>query len=483
MIIKKNLVVAVLLTFCLTFVLFQILPISSQSAGDYDPWLDINDDGEIDMRDVGAVARAFGAAGQNFTTKAGLTYTSDWLDITDKQGQNFNVFHNLNTTEAIVDVVGKQSLTSPEHKLFYGTTLLIQGFNKTYGVITDETAYSMVQTVDGGYALAGYTYSFDAGSRDFWLVKTNASGNMMWNKTYGGTDYDVAYSVVETVDGGYALAGETESSGAGWWDFWLVKTDVNGNVEWNQTYGANWYEGAYSVVQTFDGGYALVGYTNSSGAGNFDFWLVKTDANGNMMWNKTYGGTNLDVAESVVQTFDGGYALAGYTLSFDAGQSDFWLVKTDASGNMMWNQTYGGTTNDVAYSVVQTFDGGYALVGYTNSSGAGNWDFWLVKTDSLGNHLWNKTYGGTTNEKAYVLVQTVDGGYALAGCTWSFGAGQSDFWLVKTDANGNVADSELGFSMGLSMVALTDTTIIFYRGSSDPYWNYIRVRIWQIKDS
>jgi parallel beta-helix repeat protein len=311
-------------------------------------------------------------------------------------------------------------------------------WNKTYGGTGTDVAYSVVQASDGGYALAGYTTSFGAGQSDFWLVKTDSTGGMLWNKTYGGANDDYAYSVVQASDGGYALAGSTDSFGAGGFDFWLVKTDSTGGMLWNKTYGGAGTDVAYSVVQASDGGYALAGSTDSFGAGQSDFWLVKTDSTGSMQWNKTYGGSGIDVASSVVQTSDGGYALAGYTTSFGAGQSDFWLVKTDSTGGMQWNKTYGGSGYDGASSVVQTSDGGYALAGYTNSFGAGGFDFWLVKTDSTGGMLWNKTYGGANDDYAYSVVQASDGGYALAGYTKSFGAGGYDFWLVKTDSTGGM---------------------------------------------
>jgi hypothetical protein len=309
-------------------------------------------------------------------------------------------------------------------------------WKRTYGGAGYDEAWSVVQT-DDGYVLAGYTNSSGSGSYDFWLVKTDSSGNMQWNRTYGGVDLDIAVSVVQTDDGGYAWGGYTGWSCGCLADFWLVKTDLSGNHQWNRTYGGAGYDYAYSVVQT-DDGYVLAGYTNSFGAGGYDAWLVKTDLDGTVEWNQIYGGVDLDIAVSVVQTDDGGYALAGYTSSSGAGEWDFWLVKTDSSGNMQWNQTYGGADYDYVLSVVQTGDGGYALVGSTDSFGAGACDSWLVKTDSAGNNLWNQTYGGASDDEAYSVVQTDDGGYALAGYTWSFGAGASDFWLVKTDSSGNM---------------------------------------------
>jgi hypothetical protein len=303
-------------------------------------------------------------------------------------------------------------------------------WEKPYGGTSEEGAYALVQTVDGGYALAGWTNSYGAGSNDFWLVRTDANGNERWNKTYGGTNNDEAFALVRTVDGGYALTGWTGSYGAGYLDFWLVKTDSAGTMLWSKTYGGAGYDQAYALVQTVDGGYAIAGYTTSFGAGEEDFWLVKTDSAGTMLWSKTYGGDGGDGAVTLVQTVDGGYAIAGWTNSYGAGSNDFWLVRTDANGNERWNKTYGGTGSDWAYALVQTGDEGYALAGLTN------YDFWLVKTDSAGTMLWSKTYGGDGGDGAWALVQTGDGGYALAGDTYSFGVDQ-DFWLVKTDANGN----------------------------------------------
>jgi len=312
-------------------------------------------------------------------------------------------------------------------------------WSKTFGGTNNDQVSSLVKTSDGRFALAGFTYSFGVGPSDFWLIKTDESGNVEWNQTYGGADYDLGSSLVQTSDGGFALAGETESFGAGLADFWLVKTDEYGNMEWSRTYGGVGRDSANSLVQTSDGGYAIAGDTFSFGAGEDDIWLVKTDGSGNMQWNRTYGGGQSDWGRSVVQTDDGGYAIAGRTWSFGTGGlSDLWLIKTDGSGNVEWNQTYGGTGNDGAYSLVETSNGGFVLAGYTSSYGAGNYDFWLVKTDGSGNMQWNHTYGGTGYDLANSLVQTSDGGYALAGGTRSLGFGNSDVWLVKTDDSGNM---------------------------------------------
>ena len=310
-------------------------------------------------------------------------------------------------------------------------------FAKTYGGTNYDKAYSVKQTYDGGYIVAGYTASFGAGGFDIFLIKTDASGNVQWAKTYGGTSDDVAFSVQQTSDGGYIVAGAAASFGVGV-DIFLIKTDANGNVQWAKTYGGTSTDLAESVRQTSDGGYIVAGHTYSFGAGGRDIFLIKTDANGNIIWAKTYGGTNWDDTYSVQQTSDGGYIVAGETYSFGVGGPDFFLIKTDASGNVQWAKTYGGTNYDDAYSVQQTSDGGYILAGYTQSFGAGSSDIFLIKTDANGNIIWAKTYGGTSYDVAFSVQQTSDGGYIVAGLTGSFGASWYDIFLIKTDANGNI---------------------------------------------
>ncbi len=334
------------------------------------------------------------------------------------------------------------------------------GWSHTYGGSGDDEATLVVQTSDGGYALAGFTNSSGAGSYDFWLIKTDVNGTIQWSHTYGGVGDDEATSVVQTSDGGYAITGYTDSFGAGETDCWLVKTDVNGTMQWNQTYGGRAQDEASAVIQTSDGEYALAGATDSYGAGEQDFWLIKTDANGTMQWNQTYGGTGDDEVSALIPTIDGGYALTGYTTSYGSGMDDFWLVKADSFGKMQWSQTYGGVEDDGATCVVQASDGGYAIVGYTNSSGAGSYDFWLVKTNTNGTMLWSHAYGDTGDEFAYSVVQISDGGYALAGPTDSYGTGDVSFWLVKTDANGNMQWNEAyggsGDNEAYSMIQTSD---------------------------
>ncbi len=307
-------------------------------------------------------------------------------------------------------------------------------WEKTFGSSGVDSAHSVGQTIDGGYILAGSTNSYGAGLSDAYLVKTDAAGNAEWEKTFGGSNYDHAYAVQQTSDGGFILAGYTQSYGAGGRDVYLVKTDAMGNAEWEKTLGGSNYDHAYSTQQTSDGGYILAGYTESYGAGSLDVYLVKTDAAGNIEWEKTFGGSTYDYSESVQQTADGGYIIAGATQSYTENWYYAYVVKTNAEGNAEWEKTFGGSGWDEAFSARQTTDGGYIIVGYTDSYGAGGGDIYLVKTDAAGNIEWEKAIGGSYEDYAYRVRQTTDGGYILAGATNSYGAGQSDVYLVKVSS-------------------------------------------------
>jgi len=272
------------------------------------------------------------------------------------------------------------------------------------------------------------------GQRATWLTTRR------WIRTFGGGDWDWAWSAQQTSDGGYIVAGYTESFGPG--NVYLVKTDEAGDEVWSRTYGGDDGEFCGSVQQTSDRGYIVAGGTWSFGAGGADVYLIKTDADGNEVWTRTFGGSGDDVAYSVQQTSDGGYIVAGYTESFGAGDRDVYLIKTHESGMEQWSKTFGGSSWDCARSVQETSDGGYIVAGYTRSFGAGENDVYLVRTDVNGNEVWSRTFGGSEPDIACCVQETSDGGYIVAGSTRSFGAGDWDVYLIKTDRNGNAPPPE-----------------------------------------
>jgi hypothetical protein len=215
-------------------------------------------------------------------------------------------------------------------------------FCKAIGGPASEWGASLIQTSDGGYATASETESFGTGGVDVYVVKLDANGNLQWTKTIGGPGDEIGFSLIQTSDGGYAIAGSTGSFGAGWYDVCAVKLDANGNLQWTKTIGGKDFEGGYSLIQTSDGGYAIAGYTESFGAGGRDVYVIKLDAKGNLQWTKTIGGLDDEIGHSLIQTSDGGYAIAGSTYSFGAGWADVYVVKLDANGNLQWTKTIGG---------------------------------------------------------------------------------------------------------------------------------------------
>ncbi|MFX1475220.1 MAG: hypothetical protein ACFFCO_07075 [Promethearchaeota archaeon] len=312
-------------------------------------------------------------------------------------------------------------------------------WNHSYGGGGEELAFALVECSSGGFALAGYTNSFGAGNYDGWCVRTDAEGRQLWARSYGGSMPDAIASLVECSGGGFALAGYTGSYGGGS-EVWLVRIDVDGNHLWNQTYGSpSLYEAGLSVVECRDGGFVITGTTDFAG-GPSAVYLVRTDANGNHLWNQSFGNFIQDEGWSVVECVDGGFAIAGEIYSYGSGY-DVWCVRIDANGNHLWNQTFGGGEHDHGREIVECNDGGFALAGDTESYGANpgiNNDFWLIRIDQNGNHLWNQTYGSADYyEAAFTLVECRNGGFALAGANGTTGGFGENVWLVRTDAAGN----------------------------------------------
>jgi len=351
---------------------------------------------------------------------------------------------------------------------------LVQWQKSLGGNNWDEVS-SIERTTDGGYIVAGSTSSSDGnvtanyGNWDCFLVKLNGSGTVQWAKNYGGSNNDYALSVKPTPDGGFIFAGPTESNNNdvsgnhGFFDFWVVKTDGNGVLQWQKCLGGSGDDRATSVYVTGDGGCIVAGYTSSTNGdvtgmqGYDDFWVVKLNTQGNIIWQKTLGGTDLDRAFSVIETSDGSIIVAGQTYSTNGnvfglqGGSDIWVVKLSPfGGSLIWQKCLGGNSYEDAWSIQQTADGGFIVAGGTNSTGGqvsgnqGGQDFWVVKLNSIGNIVWQKCLGGSNEDYARCVRVNQDGSFILLGTTYSNNGnvtgnnGSGDIWAVKLNATGDL---------------------------------------------
>jgi hypothetical protein len=356
-------------------------------------------------------------------------------------------------------------------------------WQNTIGGSSSDRLYSIQQTSDGGYILGGTSSSGISGDKtedsqggnDYWVVKLDASGQILWQNTIGGSYHDGLNSIQQTSDGGYILGGTSSSGISGdkteeshtnneYGDYWVVKLDASGVILWQNTIGGNWGGSLYSVQQTSDGGYILGGDSQSDASGDkteesqggSDYWVVKLDASGQILWQNTIGGSGGDHLYSVQQTSDEGYILGGYSSSNASGDKtensqgdyDYWVVKLDASGVVLWQNTIGGSgEDDILHSIQQTSEDGYILGGYSDSSisgdktesSRGTYDYWVVKLNDSGNILWQNTIGGNSRDRLYSIQQTRDGGYILGGDSRSDASddktensqGVYDYWVVK----------------------------------------------------
>jgi len=351
-------------------------------------------------------------------------------------------------------------------------------WTKTYGGLGADLGISMQKTFDNGFILTGNTWSFGSGCTDVWLIKTDEFGNEEWNQTFGGSNNDYAHSIMQTSDFGYIVAGTTSSYGAGESDGWLLKIDENGIEEWNQTFGQEEYDGAFSVQQTIDGGYVITGYSFVSIEDQTDSWLIKTDEFGNEEWSQTFGGNADDQTYCVQQTSDNGFILTGSTRSYGSGSGDAWLIKTDEFGNEEWNHTFGGSGGDFSHSVQQTIDGGYILTGYTNTFATSYSDAWLIKTDENGIEEWSQIFDTGSDEESRSVQQTIDGGFIIAGSTNNFSYFEGDILILKTDASGNeewrkiYGDSGIDRAHSIQQISENDFAVLGFTqstGSAD-FW-------------
>lgn len=281
----------------------------------------------------------------------------------------------------------------------------------------NDVSKRIIRTNDGGYLALGETNVNADSSADIWAVKISTSGDKQWDRTYGKNKLNSASDIISTKDDGYLIVGKTRSSGSEGEDMWVVKTDGLGEVQWDKSYDRSGLDTVKSVVETIDGGFLLVGNTYSRGSTGDDVWIVKIDQLGNEIWKKTYGGSGWEKAGSLIGTSDGSFVIAGTSASNDSKIPDAWVFKIGSSGELMWEHSYGGDHSESAKSLVATKDGGYLFVGDTWSKGAGGTDMWVVKVDAQGNQQWDHTFGGTGYDTAERVIARKDGSYLIAGNT------------------------------------------------------------------
>ncbi len=379
----------------------------------------------------------------------------------------------------------------------------------SYGGSNYEFGYTVNETDDGGYFAVGNSWSSDGdvtvnrGYYDYWVVKTDATGTITWQKSYGGSDWDTANDFKQTSDGGYIIVGGSSSTDGdvtgnhGGYDFWLVKVNSTGTLEWQKSYGGSQSDFARSVDITPDGGYVVVGETYSNDGnvsgnhGGYDIWVIKTDANGNLLWQKALGGSDYEYGYEVYALDNGDIIVSGTSASNDGdvtgnhGSGDFWIIKLDSNGNIIWQKSYGGTDYEHARTICPTDDGGYIIAGESRSSDGqvsgnnGSEDVWVVKIDANGNFIWGQNYGGSGVDFPHSIKQTGDGGYVFVAHTYSNDGdvtgnhGDSDYWLVKLNESGQIQWQKcLGGSDGDAGQSLNITSsgayiINGYSGSSD----------------
>lgn len=416
---------------------------------------------------------------------------------------------------------------NPIYRFFYTLLLLFIAhivaaqpsiqWQQTLGTSNDDNTRGMLHTKDGGYIVVGNAVSLTTLDGDFWIVKLDKDGRLQWDKKLGGSGWDVAYSIDQTKDGGYIVAGYSESTDGmvtgnhGANDFWIVKLDANGNTEWQKALGGSESENPHCVIQTKDGGYIVAGNaysTNGDVTGNhgmFDGWVVKLDSKGQVTWKKCYGGNGLDDIDCIQEAPGGGYIMTGYTTSKDGpfagnkGKEDLWLLKIDVQGNLLWQKTLGGSSLDVGKKITVTSDGGYILAGITQSNNGdvsgnkGDYDGWILKLDAAGQIQWQKCLGGSGVDMAVSVYETSDHHF-IAGIEAASGdgdvtgnQGDLDYWIVRLKSNGQIVWQKSFGGSGADMMSdlvptndgwfaacgstnSPDGDVIGLNGSSFDYW-------------
>ena len=358
------------------------------------------------------------------------------------------------------------------------TNVYVNGY-KSYG-------QSVHQTTDGGFIAAGHTTPSTSFYSDVYLVKTDAFGDTVWTRTFGGNLSDKGYDVKQTDDSGYIVVGYIRPPGEVFTDVYLIKTDENGDEIWAHNYGEDDGDIGYSAIQTLDGGYMVTGYVNIISSDQCYIFLMRTDADGDTVWTRTFDNYYMQgKGWDVIRTQDGNYVAAGQT--WPTGNGNVFLMKFDDNGDTLWMRNYGGDLLEFGNSVKQTQDGGFIIAGGSKSYGEGQYDVYLIRTDSEGDTLWTRTYGGYLDDFGHCLDITFDGGYIIAGMSESFVAlGIDDLYLIRTDEYGDTlwtstyGDSGDGdIDWGYSVEQTTDGGFIV-AGKTQSYTNPYS-RMWLLR--
>jgi hypothetical protein len=310
-------------------------------------------------------------------------------------------------------------------------------FQKSYNMPLDQEGQDVLPTADGGYLIAGYTNTSILYDCDLMIFKTDAFGNQLWTKTYGGNKPDFPYHMLATNDGNYFLVGYSQSYGGGDLDILLQKIDPAGNQIWLKTYGGYGNDYARDITATNDGNYLIVGSSNSQSTTGQNANLIKIDPAGNVIWSKTYGGSANDHGCIVKQCSDGGFIMLGQTYSYGVGNGDAWLVKTNSSGDTTWTKTFGGSQNDEGISLTVNNDDSFTFIIRDSSNAGQDIDTRIVKTNPTGSIIWDKTYGGNKKDTPKMIQKTSDGGYVVAAISRSFGWVNPDMWILKLTSTGD----------------------------------------------
>lgn len=344
----------------------------------------------------------------------------------------------------------------------------------TYGGTNDDYARQIIATKDSGYIVVGTTSSFGVAQTDIYIVKTDNNGVKEWSSRYGTPGIDWGYAIRQTYDNGYVVTGYTNQNAATGYDIYLLKIDSAGNVQWTKTIGGPDWDFGYGIEVTPDSGYIICGKSYSYSNGSSDVYIVKTNSSGDVLWQKNYGGTNAESANAIIRDRDNNYGIVGQTKSYGSGDDDLWIIKIDGNGDSLWTRLYGTPLYDAGNAIDTTLDGNFITNGTTNGfSPDSSSDMMLIKTRSDGHWMWTRIHGaGQKTEKGSVVKQLPNGDIFDGGTTDAYGLGKTAYYMLRNDSQGNFlfgcAFGGTDYEEGYSVAVGKDNQIVF-AGISNSY--------------